>query len=421
MMRHRRWGAALVVGAVLSGITIPAVDAAVPAAIAATTTLTPDEFVEAFDSGLFERLGQIGGPPAITGDPALDHRIREIATERGYQPRPEPSGPLTPIDGRLLQPEAAAAWDALRDAAAADGISMGLTSAYRSTARQAELFRSLLVGTNDAAINATLERVAPPGYSRHHTGYAIDLTSEGKVLGAFTTTAAHQWLSANNFENAKRHGWVPSYPDGAAPAGPDPEPWEYVWAGTSNIVCEVFTPGTDQAFCDAVGSTFEADIAWLSANGITTGCRADRFCPDDSLTRAQGATMIWRMSGSPAASAPATFTDVPPDQWFSDAIAWMVDNGVTTGTTPTTFSPDDPLTRAQFVTFLWRLKGRPEAEPGQFTDVSPSGFAADAVGWAVDVGVTNGTSPTTFTPQADTTRGQTAAFLRRFDSLAEAP
>ncbi len=419
-MRRRGW-ATLVVGAVLGGLGIPAAHAAVPADIAATTPLTVDELVDTFDSGILDGLGEIGDPPAITGDATLDHRIREIAVERGYRRRPEPNRALTPIDGRLLQPEAAAAWVALRDAAAADGITIGLTSAYRSTARQAELFRSLLTGTDAAAIDTTLRRVAPPGFSRHHTGYAMDLTSEGKVLGAFTTTAAHQWLSADNFANAKRYGWVPSYPDGAASAGPDPEPWEYVWVGTANIVCEVFTPGADQAFCDAVGSTFEADIAWLSANEITTGCRSDRFCPDDSLTRAQGATMIWRMSGSPAATTPAPFADVPPDVWFSDAIAWMVENGITTGTTPTTFSPDDPLTRAQFVTFLWRLNGRPEAEPGPFTDVSPAGFASTAVGWAVDVGVTQGTSPTTFTPEADTTRGQTAAFLRRYDSLAEAP
>ena len=92
--------------------------------------------------------------------------------------------------------------------------------------------------------------------------------------------------------------------------------------------------------------------------------------------------MIWRMSGSPLASAPATFDDVPTGVWFSDAVAWMVESEVTTGTSPTTFSPDEPLTRAQFVTFLWRLNGRPDAALSAFDDVSPTSFAATAVGWA---------------------------------------
>ena len=286
-MSTRRWRGAIAAGVLLAVLAVPAAQAAVPADIAATTLLDANQFVAAFDAADLEGLGAIGALPAITGNASLDHRIQEIATGRGYQRRPEPDRPLTPIDGRFLQPEAAAAWTALRGAAAAEGITMGLTSAYRSVTRQAELFRSLLQGTSDAAIDATLGIVAPPGYSRHHTGYAIDLTSEGKVLFAFTTTAAHEWLSANNFENAKLHGWIPSYPEGAALAGPDPEPWEYVWVGTTNIVCGVFAPSSEQAFCDAVGSPFESDIAWLSAEGITTGCRPDRFCPDDSLTRAE--------------------------------------------------------------------------------------------------------------------------------------
>jgi D-alanyl-D-alanine carboxypeptidase-like protein/S-layer family protein len=417
----RRWRVAAAVGALLTLLTVSVASAAVPADIAATTLLDADQFVTAFDTADLDGLGAIGATPAFTGNASLDHRIEEIATARGYQRRPEADRPLTSIDGRLLQPEAAAAWTALRNAAAADGISMRLTSAYRSVSRQAELFRSLLLGTTDAAIDATLGIVAPPGYSRHHTGYTIDLGSEGKVLDAFITTAAHEWLSANNFENAKRYGWIPSYPEGAVLAGPDPEPWEYTWIGTTNIVCSVFTPSGEQAFCDAVGSTFESDIAWLAAESITTGCKPDRFCPDASLTRAEGATMIWRMSGSPEVAAPATFEDVPAGKWFSDAIAWMVETEVTTGTSPTMFSPDEPLTRAQFVTFLWRLDGRPDAALSAFNDVVADGFAATAVGWAVDVGVTNGTSPTTFAPEAETTRGQTAAFLRRFDSLPETP
>ena len=99
----------------------------------------------------------------------------------------------------------------------------------------------------------------------------------------------------------------------------------------------------------------------------------------------------------------------------------MVESEITTGTTPTTFSPFDELTRAQFVTFLWRAAGRPAAaEPHGFDDVLEGSFADDAVAWAVGAGITNGTSPTTFTPDGTATRGQIAAFLHRFVDLVPA-
>ena len=96
----------------------------------------------------------------------------------------------------------------------------------------------------------------------------------------------------------------------------------------------------------------------------------------------------------------------------------MLENEITTGTSPTTFAPDEQLTRAQFVTFLWRAAGRPMATtPHAFTDVDPVSFANDAVSWAAEVGITAGTSPTEFSPNAPATRGQIAAFLPRFSDL----
>ena len=275
-----------------------------------------------------------------------------------------------------------------------------------------------MTGTSDAELDTLLETVAAPGYSKHHTGYAIDLRSGSAVLFDFADTPAYEWLAADNFANAKAHGWMPSYPDSVASQGPNPEPWEFVWAGAVNIICADFTPAEDQPFCDTLGSTFADDIVWLHETELTTGCSTIRFCTENAVTRGEGATFLWRLFGRPPPAEPAGFNDVDEGAFFTEPVAWMVGNDITTGTTPTTFSPFDSLTRAQFVTFLWRAAGRPApAEPHAFDDVGPDSFANDAVAWAVGVGVTNGTSATTFSPSGTATRGQIAAFLHRFVDL----
>lgn len=383
------------------------------------TDLSPDELVAAFDDARLTGLQPlVGPPPAITGDAELDARIRQLAEARGYMRRAEPSISLTPVDGRSLQPQAAAAWESLRTAAANAGHSISLTSAYRSASSQASIFRSRMTGTSDAELDTLLETVAAPGYSKHHTGYAIDLRSGSAVLFDFADTPAYEWLAADNFANAKAHGWMPSYPDSVASQGPNPEPWEFVWAGAVNIICADFTPAEDQPFCDTLGSTFADDIVWLHETELTTGCSTIRFCTENAVTRGEGATFLWRLFGRPPPAEPAGFDDVDEGAFFTEPVAWMVGNDITTGTTPTTFSPFDSLTRAQFVTFLWRAAGRPApAEPHAFDDVGPDSFANDAVAWAVGVGVTNGTSATTFSPSGTATRGQIAAFLHRFVDL----
>ena len=91
-------------------------------------------------------------------------------------------------------------------------------------------------GEADAAINQILNFYSIPGYSKHHTGYAIDIEDSGSGLDGFATTKGFAWISANNYENAKRFGFIPSYPDGATNQGPVPEPWEYVWVGRDNLL-----------------------------------------------------------------------------------------------------------------------------------------------------------------------------------------
>lgn len=381
-------------------------------------TLTPRELVRAWDDAVLSNLAPIGEPPIITGDRSVDERIRALAVMRGYRRQAEPSGSLTLTDGRYLQTEAALAWERLRAAAAGAGHSISLASAHRSPTRQAELWNERSTGTSDADIDSLLQVIAAPGYSKHHTGYAIDLRSGNAVLAEFANTAAYAWLSADNFANAKAHGWLPSYPEGVQDQGPNPEAWEFVWVGANNIVCFGFEPSETTPFCDTVGSTFTTDIAWLAAEELTTGCTAIWYCPNDNVTRGEAATFLWRLFESQPSRVEIPFDDVDPGRFFEVPVRWMLESDITTGTSPTTFAPDAELTRAQFVTFLWRAAGEPNpATPHHFDDVDAESFADEAVSWAADVGITVGTSPSEFSPSAPATRGQIAAFLRRFSDL----
>ena len=163
------------------------------------------------------------------------------------------------------------------------------------------------------------------------------------------------------------------------------------------------------------GSYYEDAVDWAVANGITTGTDAAHFSPDGICTRAQAVTFLWRAAGRPAPESRAMpFTDVPADSYYYDAVLWAVENGITKGTSSTTFSPDDTCTRAQIVTFLWRSEQSPAAgSSNPFTDVSADAYYADAVLWAVKEAITTGTTRTTFSPDAECTRTQIVTFLWR--------
>ncbi len=417
-MKVRSWAGSAMVAALLVVAAAPASAGVIEDAVAATAH-TPDELVAAFDDAILPGLGLPGDPPPITGDPALDERIRTLAEARGYIARGEPTQSLVPADGYWLQPAAAEAWEALQAAAAGAGHTLILTSGYRSYDRQAGLFSSRITGTSDAELDAVLAIAAPAGYSRHHTGYAIDIRTPGKILHEFATTEAYAWLAADDWAAAKAFGFLPSYPDGSAPAGPDPEPWEFVWVGAINIICGDFEASPTEPFCDTIASAFAPDIVWLADSGVTTGCRLIRFCPDDTVTRAQAGTFLWRMAGEPASTIEIDFVDVPEGTFFTEAVRWMVEMEITSGTSPDHFSPHDPVTRDQFVTFLWRFAGEPVPTLAHdFLDVPDPYFASTAIRWASEVGITHGISPTEFSPGGTSTRGQTAAFLHRYDLLA---
>ena len=169
-------------------------------------------------------------------------------------------------------------------------------------------------------------------------------------------------------------------------------------------------------FTDVADDAYYADsVAWAIAKNITSGVSATSFAPNASCTRGQMVTFLWRAAGSPEPKSMTTsFTDVKSGAYYEKAVAWAVENNVTTGTSATTFSPDATVTRGQSVTFLWRANASPAAaSASSFTDVAASAYYASAINWAVENNVTNGTSATTFSPNADCTRAQIVTFLYR--------
>ena len=165
----------------------------------------------------------------------------------------------------------------------------------------------------------------------------------------------------------------------------------------------------------ATGSYYEDAVDWAVENGITKGTDDTHFSPDGICTRAQAATFLWRAAGSPKPETRTMpFTDVPAGSYYYDAVLWAVENGITKGTSNTTFSPNMTCSRAQIVTFLWRSEKSPAAGTANlFVDVKSTVYYADAVLWAVKEDITNGTTNTTFSPDADCTRAQIVTFLWR--------
>ena len=167
-------------------------------------------------------------------------------------------------------------------------------------------------------------------------------------------------------------------------------------------------------FADVPANAFFADaVKWAVDKGVTNGLTDTMFGPYEPCTRGQIITFLWRAAGSPEPKTAVSFADVPAGSYYAKAVAWAIENGITNGVTDTTFAPDATCTRGQGVTFLYRaLKGSAGAT-SSFVDVPANAFYADAVGWAVSGKVTDGTSSTTFSPDDNCTRGQIVTFLYR--------
>ncbi|MFW5719783.1 MAG: M15 family metallopeptidase [Candidatus Dojkabacteria bacterium] len=219
------------------------------------TEITEFSYDTLYRNARFAFTDKITVPPAITGNAQADARIREIAQKRGYTLQYTPSGELGNYGSISLQKDAAKAWAKLRGTAETEGISLGLVSGYRSIGMQRTIFmnnfyeasqrtigrqftyQEIIDKKADKVINLVLQTSSIPGFSRHHSGYTIDIIDldSGLPFTRFGETKGFTWISKNNYENAKKFGFIPCYPDEAKNLGPEPESWEYVWIGAEQI------------------------------------------------------------------------------------------------------------------------------------------------------------------------------------------
>lgn len=198
------------------------------------------------------------------------------------------------------------------------------------------------------------------------------------------------------------------------------DPDGYADMSAAEILADLFgdaeTQPGQKGFNDVKsGDYFYDAVNWAVEKGITTGTSATTFSPNASCTRAQIVTFLWRASGSPEPkTASNPFTDVAANAYYCKAVLWAVENGITTGTSATTFSPNAPCTRAQGVTFLWRANGSKAASAAaSFTDVASDAYYAPAVAWAAEQNVTGGVGNGLFSPDTTCTRAQNVSMLYR--------
>jgi len=213
---------------------------------------SPVDFQTLYESIVYTNVQEAQPIVNITGNLDSDNFIRAIAEKRGYKKRVQAiTDNLTLVDGFRLQSKAAEDWKNLKAEASKNGVKLGLVSGFRGYEDQRIIFtqglqeqgvkqfgrnytnEDILSGQATGGINSVLETRSIPGYSKHHTGFTIDITdiSSNKTFTRFDETAGYTWISENNYYNAKRFGFIPSYPKGAGNYGPNPESWEYVWVG----------------------------------------------------------------------------------------------------------------------------------------------------------------------------------------------
>lgn len=199
----------------------------------------------------------------------------------------------------------------------------------------------------------------------------------------------------------------------------------YIFTGWTPVVADIVTGNVTYIATYEVAPKFEdvpadayfADaITWAAESNIVKGVEEDVFAPEAMASRAQVITFLWRAAGAPKAAADTevAFIDIEEGSYYYDAVVWAVENGITNGTTATTFSPDAGCTRAQVVTFLWRAAGKPVVDAEMtFTDVEEGTYYYDAVLWAQVDGITNGVAEGIFAPEAECTRAQSITMLYR--------
>ena len=186
-------------------------------------------------------------------------------------------------------------------------------------------------------------------------------------------------------------------------------------AGKVTIKADFIAQTVDSVFADVSADAYYYEaVKWAADKGITGGIGDSLFAPNQSCTRAQIVTFLWRSAGSPEPKALSSFADVPADAYYAKAVAWAVENGITDGTSDTTFAPGTICTRAQGAALLYRAAGSPAVSgSAAFTDVAADAYYADAAAWAEQKGITGGIGNGLFGPHNNCTRAQIVTFLYR--------
>ena len=180
------------------------------------------------------------------------------------------------------------------------------------------------------------------------------------------------------------------------------------------VVVGVCEAAPDPGFIDvSTGANYYNAVAWLVRAGITGGTAPGKYSPNAKVTRAQMAVFLWTNAAKPTPTAPHTFTDVPTNSYYSTAVSWLIEAGITGGTAPGKYSPNAKVTRAQMAVFLWTNAAKPTpTAPHTFTDVPTNSYYSTAVSWLIEAGITGGTAPGKYSPNAKVTRAQMAVFLK---------
>ncbi len=185
--------------------------------------------------------------------------------------------------------------------------------------------------------------------------------------------------------------------------------------------CMATTASAAAGFVDVPSDAYYAKaVSWAVTMGVTAGVGDNMFAPDDTCTRAQAVAMLWRLAGRINCGT-SSFVDVPSDAYYAEAVAWAAEKGVTEGIGDNMFGPDETCTRAQIVSFIWRARGyiEPDSMDSRFVDVPSDAYYAKAVAWAVENGVTEGVGDNMFAPDDYCTRAQIVSFLCRADQINE--
>lgn len=332
------------------------------------------------------------GAPSYTAIRESGHTLADAALNVGTI---TPSGTITWDDGdaTIVESNTAYGWTFTPDDTDNYNLLTGTITPYKrsSSGSSGSSTYSITVKTAD---NGSVS-VSPTRASRGDIVTVTVKPDEGYVLNALTITDRD-----GDEIDYKSKG------DGK---------YTFTMPASSVTVKAVFAE-EELAFTDVSADAYYADaVRWAVAEGITSGTTATTFAPNSGCTRGQVVTFLWRAAGEPEPSTAVNpFTDVSADAYNYKAILWAYENGITGGTTATTFAPNATCTRAQIVTFLYRADGAQAVDSGNaFTDVPADAYYADAVNWAVAEGITGGTTATTFAPDATCTRAQVVTFLYR--------